>query len=119
MKSLMTNVSVLALFWLSSFAAMQIVQRAGMHWAVVDGTLVVMTSLALAFSVRLRARVAAMLLASFVAMEVAELAIHLTYGIRSAQGAPSHFATLGAAMIAVVLATAFARAPRASAPAAS
>jgi len=113
----MTNLALLAFFWLSSFAALQALQRAGAHWAVVDGALVVTTSIALAVSVRLRARLATMLLASFVAMEVAELAIHLTYGIRSAQGA-SHLATLGAAMIAVVLATAFARAPRASAPAA-
>ena len=113
----MTNVSVLALFWLSSFAVLQIPQRAHAHWAIVDGTLLLMTSIALAASVRFRTRVATMLLASFVAMEAAELAVHLIYGIRSAQGV-SHLATLGAAMIAVVLATAFVRAPRASVPAA-
>ena len=51
----------------------------------------------------LGAHIAALVIAGVVAFSGSELAIHLPYGIRSAQGAPTHFAVLMAALIGVGL----------------
>jgi hypothetical protein len=57
----------------------------------------------MAIALRLRAPVAAYFSAAMVAFSVSELGIHFYYGIRTAQGAPTHFAVMGASIVGVVL----------------
>lgn len=52
---------------------------------------------------RFRAAIAAYLVLGFAAVTASELVVHLIYGIRAAQGAPTHFAVMGAGVIGVAL----------------
>jgi len=51
----------------------------------------------------MRVPVVAYFLAAMAAFSASELAIHLTYGVRAAQGAPTHFAVMGAGVLGVAL----------------
>ena len=102
-RSFAINIAAVVLVWLMSFAVVQALQFAAVGWAAIDIAVLIATTIALGIALRLRARVAAALLTAFVAMEAADLAIHLMFGIRSAQGAGSHFAVLSAAIAGVAL----------------
>ena len=94
---------VLALFWLTSFALVQFGQRVSGSWATSYVGLVLGCALGVYFALRLRVRPVAYLLAGQLAFGVAELVIHAVYGIRAAQGAPTHFAVMAAGTLGVLL----------------
>ena len=51
----------------------------------------------------MRAPVVAYGLAAMAAFSASELAIHLSYGVRAVQGAPTHFAVMGSGILGVAL----------------
>ncbi len=103
LRTLAIDVAVLVLFWLLGFASVQAPQRLTNPWPASDIGLLVAEVVSLGIAVRLRARIAAFLAASFAAFTLAEITIHLLFGIRSAQGEPTHFAVLAAALMGVLL----------------
>lgn len=97
------NVVPLAIMWIAGFVLMRIGALAGGSW--VGSSLAAITGcvIGMAVALRLRGRVATLLLAGQIAYLVAELAIHARYGIGAAQGAPTHWAVMSAATLGVVL----------------
>ena len=57
----------------------------------------------LAIALLLGAPVVAYFAAALAAFSASELAIHFYYGLRAAQGAPTHFAVMGAGILGVAL----------------
>jgi hypothetical protein len=103
LKTLAIDAAVLALFWLFGFALVQAAQRLTNPWPASDIGQLIAEVVAFGVALRFRARIAAFLTASFSAFTLAELAIHGIFGIRAAQGGPTHFAVLTAAFIGVAL----------------
>ena len=103
LRSLAMDAAVLALFWLLGFALVQAAQRLTNPWPAGDIGLLIAAAVSLGIAVRLRAMVAALLTAGFAAFTLAEISIHALFGIRAAQGGPTHFAVLAAALIGVSL----------------
>src|SRR5258708_10400611 len=103
LRTLALDVAVLVLFWLLGFALVEAAQRVTDAWAVRDIGHLIGEVVSLGLAVRLRARIAAFLTAGFAAFTLAEITIHLLLGIRAAQGGPTHFAVMGAALIGVSL----------------
>lgn len=113
LKSLAIDVALLAFFWLLGFVLVQAAQRLTNPWPASDIGLLIAEVVSFVIAFRFRAVVAAFLLASFSAFTLAELAIHALFGIRAAQGGPTHFAVLTAAFLGVAFgALALARARR-------
>lgn len=102
MRRIAANVLALAFTWLIAFALGQAAQRLTDHWLGSSATVLIATALGVAIALRLRAFVAAVILGGQVAFALSELGIHLVYGIRSAQGAPVHFAVMLAGTLGVV-----------------
>ncbi|HKO55506.1 MAG TPA: hypothetical protein VJ276_06470 [Thermoanaerobaculia bacterium] len=97
MRQVGRNVLVLALYWVIGFLLIQLTEQ---HGTVATDVAEVVAAIAgIALALWLRARVALFLVAAFGAFVTAELAIHAYYGGQSVQGAPRHFAVLGAALI--------------------
>src|ERR1700682_3819878 len=94
---------ILAFFWLLGFALVQAAQRLTNPWPAADIGQLVAAAVSLGIAVRLRAMIRAFLTASFAAFVLAEIAIHLLFGIRAAQGGPTHLAVMAAALIGVSL----------------
>src|SRR5258708_25851038 len=97
------DAGILAFFWLLGFALVQAAERLTNPWPAADIGQLVAAAVSLGIAVRLRAMIAAFLTAGFAAFTLAEITIHLLFGIRAAQGGPSHFAVMGAALIGVSL----------------
>lgn len=96
------NVLVLAAFWLISFGLMQIAQRLFTAWQAAEIAQILGCGAGVFLAMRLRAPVAALLLAGQAAFSLSEFAMHSTYSIRAVQGAPTHFAVMIAATLGVV-----------------
>ena len=92
-----------AAFWLLSFAGVQIAERWLGGWPATEIGQLVAAAVAAVIAFRFRAAVAAYLVLGFAAFVTAELVVHLIYGIGAAQGAPTHFAVMGAGVIGVAL----------------
>lgn len=99
---LLLNVVAFVSFWLVSFALIQLAYRFLGGWPATEIAQVVGCTLGVGIALRLKARVTAYFLAGMVAFSVSELVIHSFYGIRAAQGAPTHFAVMGAAVLGIV-----------------
>jgi hypothetical protein len=93
----------LAIFWIVGFAFVQVGQRALGAWPAAEIGQLLACVLGVVIALRMRAPVVAYLLAAMAAFSASELTIHLTYGIRAAQGAPTHFAVMGAGVLGVAL----------------
>jgi hypothetical protein len=96
-----------SIFRLIGFAVVQTSQRLGAGWAVTHAAETVAAVAGTFIAFRLRSAAVGFFLAGQCAFSVAELTIHLIYGIRAAQGAATHFAvmlagTLGVALGAVI-----------------
>ncbi len=103
LRTLAIDAGILVFFWLLGFALVQAAERLTNPWPAAEIGQLVAAAVSLGVAVRLRATIAAFLTASFAAFLLAEIAIHLLFGIRAAQGGPTHFAVLGAALIGVLL----------------
>jgi hypothetical protein len=107
LESIGRNVRALALFWLLSFGFVQF----GLHqlggWPATE--IGQMLGCAAGVAIQLRARLAAYFVAAMVAFSASELIVHLYFGIRAAQGAPTHFAGMGAALLSIALGASIAR----------
>lgn len=99
--SISFNVAALAIFWVVGFMLIQLAERVLGGWPATEIAQLVASVVGALIALRLGARIAAYFVAGMVAFTLAELAIHLVYGIRAAQGAPTHFAVMAAAMIGV------------------
>jgi hypothetical protein len=93
----------LAIVWTVGFAFVQVGQRALGGWLAAEIGQLLACVLGVGIALRMRAPVVAYLLAAMAAFSASELAIHLTYGNRAAQGAPTHFAVMGAGVLGVAL----------------
>jgi hypothetical protein len=91
------------IFWVISFAFIQLGQRLFGGWPATEVGQLLASVLGVAMALRVRAPVVAYFLAAMIAFSASELAIHLVYGIRAAQGAPTHFAVLSAGVLGVAL----------------
>ena len=100
--TVVTNVAALALSWLAFFSAVQGAARFGGGWLAmaIAGSFACILGAMIALG--MRARAAVYLAAAMLASTVSELVIHAFCGIRAAQGAPTHFAVLGAAVLGVL-----------------
>jgi hypothetical protein len=97
------NLVAIAAAWLLMLIVVQVTQRLGARWFVVDACVVLATLVALGLAWRFRAHGAVLLIGAAGVFEVAEFVIHAVYGIRGAQGAPVHFAVMGAAFLGVAV----------------
>jgi hypothetical protein len=93
----------LVVFWLLAFAGVQISERWLGGWPATDVGLLLAEGIAAVIAFRLQASIAAYVVLGFAAFTTAELVVHLIYGIRAAQGAPTHFAVMGAGVLGVAL----------------
>jgi hypothetical protein len=93
----------LTIFWIVGFAFVQVGQRALGSWPAAEIGQLLACVLGVVIALRMRAPGVSYLLAAMAAFTTSELAIHLTYGIRAAQGAPTHFAVMGAGVLGVAL----------------
>ena len=109
--TVLLNVVAAALFWGVGFAMMQVAQRVHAGWMVTAVVQVVACAIGVAIAVRLRAHWCLYLAAGQLAFALAELVIHSVYGIRAAQGAPTHFAVMLAGTAGVLLGLLLARRP--------
>jgi hypothetical protein len=107
-ESIGRNVLALALFWLLSFAGVQFGYQFG-GWPATEIGQVLGCAAGVGVAIQLRARLAAYLVAAMVAFSASELIVHLYYGMRAAQGAPTHFAGMGAALLSIALGASIAR----------
>jgi hypothetical protein len=95
------NVLAFVIFWFLGLVLVQFGQRAIGGWLApsLGQTLSCVAGAGIALA--LRARVTALLAAGFAAYSVSELIAHSYYGIRAVQGAPAHFAVMGAGILGV------------------
>jgi hypothetical protein len=101
--SLGRNVVALVLYWLTGLTLVQIGERLLGGWpASTLGELMALV-LGVVLALRLGAKVTAYFLTAMTAYSASLNAIHLYYGIRAAQGAPTHLAVIGAGLIGVML----------------
>jgi hypothetical protein len=101
--SISRNLIALALSWLTGFAAVQFGIRVFDGWFASHLGQTLACVIGVFFAVRLAAKFAAFLMAGMLAFSVSELLVHAYYGIRAAQGAPTHLAVMGAGVVGVVL----------------
>jgi hypothetical protein len=102
-RSISRNLIVLALSWLTGLAAVQFGIRVFGGWSASHLGQTLACVIGVLFALRLAAKFAAYLMAGMLAFSVSELLVHAYYGIRAAQGAPTHFAVMGAGVVGVVL----------------
>ena len=91
------------IFWILGFAFVQFAQRVLGGWPATEAGQLLACILGVAIALRMRAQVVAYFLAAMAAFSASELAIHSAYGIRAAEGAPTHLAVMGAGMLGVAL----------------
>jgi hypothetical protein len=97
------NAVALVLVWIVSLASVQFGQRIVGGWLGPNAFQTVAAIVGIGVALLLRAHVAALIVAGLAAFSMSELTIHLWYGIRSAQGAPTHFAVIGAGVLGVAM----------------
>jgi hypothetical protein len=86
LDSLARTVVALAVFWLFSFAFLKTARLATSNWRIADAVLLVGCALGLVFAARLRAQLAALLLAGSVATLSSIYLINSYYGMRVFSG---------------------------------
>ena len=100
------NSSAFVIVWLLSLALVQLGERVFGGWPASETGQFVVCAAGVPIALALRARLAAYFWAAMAAFSASELCVHAFYGIRAAQGAPTHFAVMGAAMLSVTLGSA-------------
>jgi len=106
---LVGNLAALALVWIVGFVLVQVGERALGGWPASEAGQLLSFVVGVAIALRLRTPVVAYVAAAMAAYSASELAIHSIYGLRAAQGAPTHFAVIGAGVIGVALGALLAR----------
>ena len=101
--SLGRHVVAFVTFWVIGFALVQFGERVLGGWPASEVGQFLACVLGVGISLRVRAPVVAYFLAAMAAFSASELAIHLSYGIRAVQGAPTHFAVMGSGILGVAL----------------
>jgi len=101
--SLGRNALAGAIFWIVGLALVQLGERVLGGWPASEFGQLVTCVVGVGIALGLRARIMAYVLAAMAAFSASEITIHLYYGIRAAQGAPTHFAVLGAGLLGVML----------------
>jgi len=107
--SLGRNGLALGLFWILGLALVQSGDRLLGGWPASETGQLVGCVGGVLVAIRLRARVALLISAGLSAFSASELVVHLVYGLRAAQGGPTHFAVVGAGLVGVILGTTLAR----------
>jgi hypothetical protein len=102
-RDLLHSAIILITFWLLAYAAVRGAYAIRAGWPAVELAQLAAGTLALAVSLRRRARLAALLLAGFTAFSAAELAAHSAFSIRAVQGAPAHLTVMMASVLGVLL----------------
>jgi hypothetical protein len=108
--AIISNTAAFVLTWLLILVMTRITQPMG--WQAMDVTMLASEVLGLGIARRLRARVVELAFAGFIAFSVAELAMHLIFGIRSVQGGPTHMGVMIAGILGVVIGIGVARRSR-------
>lgn len=97
------NLLAFVIFWILSFAFVQFGWRVLGRWPASEAGQLLGCVAGIAIALRMRARVTLYFLAAMAAFSGSELTIHSVYGIRAAQGAPTHFAVMSAGVLGVGL----------------
>lgn len=101
MVTVALNVVAVAAFWLAGLGLFRMARQIDAGWEMAAVAQVVTCAAGLAIAFRLRAWLCLYFAAGQLAFSLAEAAIHAIYGIRAAQGAPTHFAVMLAATLGV------------------
>jgi hypothetical protein len=96
------HVVAFVIFWVIFLAFVRFGERVLGGWPASAIGQLLSCVFGMAIALRMRAPVAAYFFAAMVAFSVSELAIHFYYGNRAAQGAPTHFAVMGAGIVGVL-----------------
>jgi hypothetical protein len=97
------NLLAFVIFWILSFAFVQFGWRVLGGWPASEAGQLLGCVVGVAIALRMRARVTLYFLAAMAAFSASELTVHSVYSIRAAQGAPTHFAVMGAGVLGVAL----------------
>lgn len=99
------NVATFGAFWGALGVATWLSRSAGFEWELDAALRIAVNVAGVSLAHRLRARPVGFVLATTAIAQLAEYAIHLVYGLDSAQGAATHFAVLLAAGLGVAIAS--------------
>jgi hypothetical protein len=97
------HVVAFVIYWIIGFAFVQFGQRVLGGWPGSEVGQLLSCVLGVGIALRLRAPVVAYFLAAMAAFSASEFAVHFVYGIRAAQGVPTHFAVMGSGILGVAL----------------
>jgi hypothetical protein len=103
LQSVGRNVVAGAIVWIIVLGFVQFGERVLGGWPASEVGQFLACTVGVVVALRLRARLMAYFVAAMAAFSASEVAIHLYYGIRAAQGAPTHFAVMGAGVLGVML----------------
>lgn len=101
--SLGRHLLALVIFWIVGLAFVQLGTRLLGGWPASEIGQLLACVLGVGIAFRMRAPLVVYFLAAMTAFSASELTIHFVYGIRAAQGAPTHFAVMGAGILGVAL----------------
>ena len=99
--AIVSNAIGAALFWICAFLLTRV--TIGFGWQAMEITILFACAVGIGIAHRLRARLVEIGLMGMVAFQAAELAMHLMYGIRAVQGAPTHFAVIIAGTLGAMI----------------
>jgi hypothetical protein len=106
------NASAFVAAWIVGLVLVQFGERQLGGWPASETGQLIACAVGVPIAIAFGARVAMYFWAAMTAFSLSELAIHGYYGIRSAQGAPTHFAVMGGSLVAVFLGAALSVIPR-------
>jgi hypothetical protein len=106
------NAAAFVSVWIIGLVLVQLGERQLGGWPVSETGQVIACAVGIPIAIALGARMATYFWAAMTAFSLSELAIHGYYGIRAAQGAPTHFAVAGASLLAVFLGATLSIIPR-------
>jgi hypothetical protein len=102
-QSVRRNLLAGAISWIIGLGLVQVGERVLGGWPASEVGQLLACVVGMVVAYHLRARVMTYFLAVMAAFSASEMAIHLYYGIRAAQGGPTHFAVMGAGIVGVML----------------
>ena len=101
--SLGRHLLALVIFWIVGLAFVQLGTRLLGGWPASEIGQLLACVVGVGIAFRMRAPLIVYFLAAMTAFSASELTVHFTYGIRAAQGAPTHFGVMGAGILGVAL----------------
>jgi hypothetical protein len=99
--AVVSNAIAITLFWLLTFLLTRI--AIGIGWQAMEGATLIGCMVGVGIARRLRARLVEVGLMGFVAFQAAELVMHLSFGLKSVQGGPTHFAVIVAGVLGAAI----------------